>query len=36
MRWRLELPENEDVGVFVNVIEGVVSGDPSRVRSLAP
>ena len=35
MRWGLELPENEDVGVFVNVIEAVVSGNPSQVRSLA-
>ena len=34
MRWRLELPENEGVGIFVNVVEAVVSGDPSQVRAL--
>ena len=26
MQWRLEVPDSEDVGVFVDVVEGVVSG----------
>ena len=34
MRRRLELPENEDVGVFVNAIEAVVSRDPSGLFGL--